>query len=101
MFWDCPEVKNFPSTLKDILETDICCPKLLLLNDDSSYSFSSSQKKLLFSGLTAAKKTLALCWEPPQSLDLSHWLYSFLDIANMALSVARMHEVLSMVEGHF
>ncbi len=47
-------------TLKDILEVDtLCCPKLLLLNY-SSFSFSGSQKKKLFSGLTAAKKMLAL-----------------------------------------
>ncbi len=33
-------------TLKDILEVDIsCCPKLLLLNEVSSFSFSVSQKK--------------------------------------------------------
>jgi len=49
MFWDCPEVSEFwrqvSSTLKDILEMEIsCCPRLLLLNDDSSYSLFISEK---------------------------------------------------------
>ena len=95
-FWDCPEVNEFwrrvTTTLKDILELEISCGlRLLLLSNDSSYTLSLTQKKLFFCGLTAAKKMLALRWKPPHSLAWTHWMHSFLDIANMELSVARLH----------
>jgi len=55
--------------LKDILELEIsCCPKLLLLNDDSLFNS-----------------------EKPHSLAWTHWMHCLLDIVNMELSVARLH----------
>lgn len=61
MFCDCPEVNKFwrqvSTILKDILDLKVaCCPRLLLLTDDSLCTFSLTQKKLFFCGLTLAKK---------------------------------------------
>ena len=70
-----------------------CCPQLLLLNDDSSLELSYQERLILFAGLTAAKKMLALRWQPPHSLSHTQWLQSFLDIVYMEMSVGRMHGV--------
>lgn len=96
MYWHCPKVEIFgkmvTSTLSTFLSVEIPqCPKLLLLNDTSSLAISKCHISVLFSGLTAAKKMLALHWKPPHSLSRSQWLNSLLDIVYMELSVARMH----------
>lgn len=62
-----------------------------LLNDTSALTISTCHKFFLFAGLTAAKKMLALRWQPPHILSRSHWLNSLLDIAHMELPVLRMH----------
>ncbi len=36
-------------------------------------------------------KTLALCWQAPQSTHTQQWSLAFLDILNMEQSVARSH----------
>lgn len=96
MYWECPSVSAFwrliSSTLSDMLEINIpCSPTLLLLNDDSTFDFSLQQKRTLWAGLTAAKKMLALRWQPPHTLPWRQWANSFLDIVMMERSVARMH----------
>ena len=66
-------------------------PTLLLLNDDSSLELSLQQRHLLWAGLTAAKKMLALRWQPPHTLSWQQWANSFLDIVMMERPVARVH----------
>ncbi|TKS64932.1 LINE-1 retrotransposable element ORF1 protein [Collichthys lucidus] len=48
-------------------------------------------RRVLWAGLTAAKKMLALRWQPPHSLAWQQWANSFLEIVLMEWSVARMH----------
>lgn len=43
-------------------------PGLFLLSDDSSVALTLNQKRIFFSGLTAAKKTIISSWFPPNSL---------------------------------
>ena len=66
-------------------------PTLLLLNNDSSLELSLQQMRILWAGLNAAKKMLALRWQPPLTLSWQRWANSFLDIVMMERSVARMH----------
>lgn len=40
---------------------------------------------------SAAKKMLALRWQPPHSLSQNQWLQTLLDIAYMEIPVAKMH----------
>ncbi len=40
-------------------------PSLCLLNDDSGLCISSMQKRMLFAGFTAAKKTIIQNWFTP------------------------------------
>ncbi len=40
-------------------------PSLCLLNDDSGLCISSMQKRMLFAGFTAAKKTIIYNWFTP------------------------------------
>lgn len=96
MYWDCPDVSAFwrqiSITLSDMLGVDIpLSPSLLLLNDDSTLELSLQQRRILWAGLTAAKKMLALRWQPPHNLPWQQWANSFLDIVMLERSVARMH----------
>ena len=61
MVWDCPGVYSFwkrvTSILSKLIGKDIPLqPILLLLNDDSQLQLSEKQRKIMFAGLTAAKK---------------------------------------------
>lgn len=96
MYWHCPGVVIFwemvSSTLTKLFDVaNPYCPKLFLLNDTSALSLSNCHYPVLFASLTAAKKLLALRWQPPHSLSRTLWLISLLDIVHMELSVARMH----------
>lgn len=61
---------------------------IILLNNDSSVDLSLQQR---WAGVTAAKKMLALRWQPPHTLTLQQWANSLLEIAMMDWSLARMH----------
>lgn len=96
MYWNCPGVVRFwkmiVTNLSDLLNTRVpYCPKLLLLNDTSYLNLSPHQVLTLLVGLTAAKKMLALRWQPPHSLSRNQWLQTLLDIAYMEISVAKIH----------
>lgn len=66
-------------------------PTLVLLNDDANLELSLQQRRILWAGLTAAKKMLALRWQPPHTLTWQQWANSILDIVMMERSVARVH----------
>ncbi len=44
-------------------------------------------KLILLTGITAAKKLLALHWKPPQKATKAHWMNTYIDTVNMELSV--------------
>ena len=93
MYWECEPVKHFweqiTVTLTKLSGKRIpCTPSTMLLNNlDLPYP----EKRMVLAGLTAAKKILALRWQPPHTLTHTQWLRTFLDVTGMELSVARMH----------
>lgn len=79
-------------SLSDLLEISVpLSPSLLLLNDDSTLELCLQQRHILWAGLTAAKRMLALRWQPPHNISWQQWADSFLDIVMLERSVARMH----------
>ena len=96
MVWDCPGVYSFwkrvTSILSKLIGKDIPLqPILLLLNDDSQLQLSEKQRKIMFAGLTAAKKLIVQRWMPPYTLHSRKWLFYFHDIVMMELSTSRIH----------
>ncbi len=70
MFWECPVVISLWThvnlVLSSLLRIDWSVnPSLCLLNDDSGLCISSMQKRMLFAGFTAAKKTRIQNWFTP------------------------------------
>ncbi len=55
-------------------------PSLCLLNDDSGLCISSMQKRMLFAGFTAAKKTIIQNWFTPHMCRKTYWIRSLLQI---------------------
>ena len=96
MIWECPEVLEFwrmvASKLSLLLTSDIILsPAMFLLNDISQLHLKCTQKRIFLAGLTAAKKIVAMRWKNPHTLTFHHWALTFLDIAYMELSTARLH----------
>ena len=94
MMWECPGVFSFWFNISDILshllQTDIpCLPHILLLNDDSPLNLNFHKKRVLFAGLTAAKKMLIKRWKPPHTLNMSLWKILFYEILLLEISSAR------------
>ncbi len=70
MFWECPIVISLWThvnlVLSSLLRIDWSVnPSLCLLNDDSGLCISSIQKRMLFAGFTAVKKTIIQNWFTP------------------------------------
>ncbi len=70
MFWECPVVISLWThvnlVLSSLLRIDWSVnPSLCLLNDDSGLCISSMQKRMLFAGFTAVKKTRIQNWFTP------------------------------------
>lgn len=96
MYWECKDVRLFWGevciTLSNVLDVTVpCSPIVLLLNDTTTLKLTHSKKFMFLTGITAAKKMLALRWKPPHTITKPHWLNTYIDIIRMELSVARMH----------
>ena len=96
MMWECPSAQAFwgrvSKVLSELLGTVITCnPILLLLNNDSQINITGKQRKLLLSGLTAAKKLLVQRWLPPHDLSTRKWLIYFHDTVLLELSSAQIN----------
>ena len=78
-----------------------CSPRVLLLNDVSAFQLSIREKCVFLSGITAAKKLLALRWKPPHDLSEKHWFNLWMEILQMELSVARVHGAGAKVLDHW
>lgn len=94
MFWDCPPVGQFWSNVASKLsilihETVPVTLSVLLLNDLSTLNLSKLKMRVIFAGLTAAKKLVATRWKPPNTLTIKCWTLSFLDVVYLELSTAR------------
>uniref|UniRef100_A0A3B1KHZ5 Reverse transcriptase domain-containing protein n=1 Tax=Astyanax mexicanus TaxID=7994 RepID=A0A3B1KHZ5_ASTMX len=96
MFWECPVIVKFwryvNTVLSDILEIEYNFdPCLCLLNDNSNLELKMTQCKLLFSGFTAAKKTILQNWITPGLHMESFWVVNLLNIAKLECTAARLH----------
>ncbi len=90
MFWECPVVISLWTSL---LRIDWSVnPSLCLLNDDSGLCISSMQKRMLFAGFTAAKKTIGLIqnWFTPHMCGKTYWIRSLLQIVTCECATARV-----------
>ncbi len=65
-------------------------PSLCLLNDDSGLCISSMQKRMLFAGFTAAKKTIIQNWFTPHMCRKTYWIRSLLQIVTCECATARV-----------
>lgn len=96
LVWECPAVFYFWEVVRNclsiLLNTNIpFSPVVLLLNDMSQLKLRKAQEKVFLAGLTAAKKMIAVRWKPPHSLSYRQWVLSFIDVAYLELSTARVH----------
>ncbi len=97
MFWECPVVISLWThvnlVLSSLLRIDWSVnPSLCLLNDDSGLCISSMQKRMLFAGFTAAKKTIGLIqnWFTPHMCGKTYWIRSLLQIVTCECATARV-----------
>ncbi len=68
----------------------IFLPSLCLLNDDSGLCISSMQKRMLFAGFTAVKKTIIQNWFTPHMCREAYWIRSLLQIVSCECTTARV-----------
>ncbi len=99
VFWECPSVYGLWSKVRRYLENVLgfpipMHPPLLLFNDDSSLggNIRLAQRKIIFAGLTAAKKTIIDSWFSPDTPSAKEWLNYFRDIALLERSLAVIHK---------
>ncbi len=95
MFWECPVVISLWThvnlVLSSLLRIDWSVnPRLCLLNDDSDLCISSMQKRLLFAGFTAVKKTIIQNWFTPHMCREAYWIRSLLQIVSCECTTARV-----------
>ncbi len=95
MFWECPVVISLWThvnlVLSSLLRIDWSVnPSLCLLNDDSDLCISSMQKRLLFAGFTAVKKTIIQNWFTPHMCREAYWIRSLLQIVSCECTTARV-----------
>ncbi len=94
-FWECPVVISLWThvnlVLSSLLRVDWSVnPSLCLLNDDSGLCISSMQKRMLFAGFTAVKKTIIQNWFTPHMCRETYWIRSLLQVVTCECATARV-----------
>ncbi len=95
MFWECPVVINLWThvnlVLSSLLQIDCFAnPSLCLLNDDSGLFISLIQKRRLFAGFAAAKRTIIQNWFMLHMCVKTYWIHSLLQIVTCECTTARI-----------
>ncbi len=95
MFWECPVVISLWThvnlVLSSLLRIDWSVnPSLCLLNDDSDLCISLMQKRMLFAGFTAVKKTIIQNWFTPHMCREAYWIRSLLQIVSCECTTVRV-----------
>ncbi len=95
MFWECPLVISLWThvnlVLSSLLRIDwFVNPSLCLLKDDSGLCISSMQKRMLFAGFTAVKKTIIQNLFTPHMYRKTYWICSLLQIVSCECTTARV-----------
>ncbi len=93
-FWECPVVISLWTHVHLVLSSLLRIywsvnPSLCLLNDDSGLCISSMQKRMLFAGFTAAKKTIIQNWFTPHMCRKTYWICSLLQIVSCECTTAQ------------
>ncbi len=83
-------VKTIPLVLSSLLRINWSVNPSLVLNDDSGLCISSMQKRMLFAGFTAAKKTIIQNWFTPHMCRKTYWIRSLLQIVTCECTTARV-----------
>ncbi len=95
MFWECPVIISLWThvnlVLSSLLRIDWSVnPSLCLLNDDSGLCISSMQKRMLFAGFTAVKKTIIQNWFTPHMCRKTYWIRNLLQIVTCECTTVRV-----------
>ncbi len=93
MFWECPVVISLWThvnlVLSALLRIDWSVnPSLCLLNDDSGLCISSMQRRMLFAGFTAVKKTIIQNWFTPHMCRKTYWIRNLMQIVSCECATA-------------
>ncbi len=93
MFWECPIVIDLWTHVDLVLSSLLqiywfANPSLCLLNDDSGLCISLIQKRMLFAGFTAAKKTIIQNRFTPLMCGKTYWIHSLLQIVTCECTTA-------------
>ena len=96
MMWECAPVKQFWYRIADTMSNVTghiipASPTILLLDDFTGLDLPIVYQRWLLLALTAAKRMLAQRRMPPHTLLHQKWINKTIDLANMEMSVARMH----------
>ncbi len=96
MFWECPVAINLWThvnlVLSSSLQTDCFAnPSLCLLNDDSGLFISLIQKRRLFAGFAAAKRTMIQNWYTPHMCGKTYWIHSLLQVVTCECATAQIN----------
>lgn len=87
MYWDCKDVRVFwtdiGAVLSIVLNLSVPYSPIVLLHNTSSLNLTNWNKSILLTGITIAKKMLALCWKLPHTIARSQWINTYADIVNM------------------
>ena len=96
MMWECPPIRQFwdevTTTMSNATGHTIpTSPSVLLLNDFTGLDLPIIYQRWLLLALTAAKRMLAQRWVAPHTISHRKWIEDTIDLANLEMSVARMH----------
>ncbi len=87
MFWECPIVISLWTHVNLVLSSLL---RIDDSDDDYGLCISSMQKRMLFAGFTAAKKTIIQNWFTPHMCGKTYWFRSLLQIVTCECATARV-----------
>ncbi len=95
MFWECPVVIDLWThvnlVLSSSLQTDCFADTgLCLLDDDSGLFISLIQRRRLFAGFAAARRTVMQNWCAPHVCGEAYWIHGLLRVVTCGCATARV-----------
>ncbi len=95
VFWECPVVIDLWTrvnlVLSSSLQTDCFADTgLCLLNDDSGLFISIIQRRRLFAGFAAARRTMMQNWCAPHVCGEAYWIHGLLQVVTCGCATAQV-----------
>ncbi len=95
VFWECPVVIDLWTrvnlVLSSSLQTDCFADTgLCLLDDDSGLFISLIQRRRLFTGFVAARRTMMQNWCAPHVCGEAYWIHGLLRVVTCGCATARV-----------